>query len=100
MTTFMDSAWYFLRFCDPATTSTRSSTPRWSQAWMPVDYYVGGKEHAVGHLLYSRFITQVLAKHGLLDLARSGSRRRPRLASMSPSAACSTRASSTRTARR
>jgi len=69
MTTFMDSAWYFLRFCDPGNEHLPFS-PGAVEAWMPVDYYVGGKEHAVGHLLYSRFVTIVLQRAGLLRLAR------------------------------
>jgi leucyl-tRNA synthetase len=70
MTTFMDSAWYFLRFCDPVNESLPFS-PAAIEEWMPVDYYVGGKEHAVGHLLYSRFVTIVLERAGLLRLSRA-----------------------------
>ena len=69
MTTFMCSAWYFLRYCDPL--NSRAPFDRAKvEAWMPVDYYIGGKEHAVGHLLYSRFITQVLHDAQLLDLTK------------------------------
>ena len=69
MTTFMCSAWYFLRFCDPGNTHAAFDHKK-VEAWLPVDYYVGGKEHAVGHLLYSRFITEVLHDLGLLDLTK------------------------------
>jgi leucyl-tRNA synthetase len=69
MTTFMDSAWYFLRFCDPQDEHAIFD-PALVQTWMPVDYYVGGREHAVGHLLYSRFVTHVLCRAGLLKLTR------------------------------
>ncbi len=56
------SSWYFLRFCDPHNDREFCSKAA-SDYWMPVDLYVGGTEHAVGHLLYSRFWTKVL--HGL-----------------------------------
>ncbi|MBL8750347.1 MAG: leucine--tRNA ligase [Planctomycetes bacterium] len=59
------SSWYFLRFCDP--TNAREFCSRAaSDYWMPVDLYVGGTEHAVGHLLYSRFWTKVLQDGGFV----------------------------------
>ena len=59
------SSWYFLRFCDP--TNDREFCSRAaSDYWMPVDLYVGGTEHAVGHLLYSRFWTKVLRDAGFV----------------------------------
>ena len=69
MTTFMDSAWYFLRYCDPHN-ERLPVDPELAAEWLPVDYYIGGKEHAVGHLLYSRFVTQVLERAGYLRLSR------------------------------
>jgi leucyl-tRNA synthetase len=66
MTTFVDSAWYFLRYCDPHN-SKKIFDPKKVNYWMPVDQYIGGIEHAVGHLMYSRFITKFLKKLGYLN---------------------------------
>jgi leucyl-tRNA synthetase len=59
------SSWYFLRFCDPHNEREFCSRAA-SDYWLPVDLYVGGTEHAVGHLLYSRFWTKVLHDQGLV----------------------------------
>ena len=59
------SSWYFLRFCDPRNDREFCSKAA-SDYWMPVDLYVGGTEHAVGHLLYSRFWTKVLHDRGFV----------------------------------
>jgi leucyl-tRNA synthetase len=65
MDTFVDSSWYFLRYAD-----ARNEDAIWSPEaigrWMPVDQYIGGVEHAILHLLYSRFITKVLFDEGLV----------------------------------
>jgi len=60
------SSWYFLRFCDPRNLAEFCSRSA-SDYWMPVDLYVGGTEHAVGHLLYARFWTKVLYDLGLVS---------------------------------
>ncbi len=59
MDTFIDSSWYFLRFTD-AKNESQVFDPTKTNDWMPVDQYVGGIEHAILHLLYSRFFTKVL----------------------------------------
>ncbi len=67
MDTFTCSSWYYLRYCDPHNTElpfSKKSVDR----WMPVDNYIGGIEHAILHLLYSRFFTKVLRDLGMIDI--------------------------------
>jgi leucyl-tRNA synthetase len=67
MDTFVDSSWYFLRFTDPWN-ETAPTTPAVANAWMPVNQYIGGIEHAILHLLYSRFFTRAMHKTGHVNL--------------------------------
>jgi len=62
---FMDSSWYFLRFCSPQE-KNKPFKPESVGYWMPVDQYIGGIEHAVGHLIYARFFTKALRDLGLV----------------------------------
>jgi leucyl-tRNA synthetase len=65
MDTFVDSAWYYFRYLSP-NDETQAFDPEAVQRWMPVDHYTGGIEHAILHLLYSRFITKVLNDMGMI----------------------------------
>ncbi len=73
MDTFIDSSWYFLRYCDPNNDKAPFSKEK-ADYWMPVDLYIGGIEHAVLHLLYSRFFTKFLKEIGLVDVKEPFSR--------------------------
>ena len=67
MDTFVDSSWYFLRYTDPKN-STQPFDPKKAAYWMPIDTYIGGKEHATMHLIYFRFFTKFFRDIGLLKI--------------------------------
>ena len=67
MDTFVDSSWYFLRYCD-AGNDEEAWDPAVLSRWMAVDQYIGGVEHAILHLMYARFITKALADLGHLEV--------------------------------
>ena len=66
MDTFVDSSWYFMRYCDPK--STDKMVAEGADYWMPMDQYIGGIEHAILHLLYARFWTKVMRDLGLVKV--------------------------------
>ena len=66
MDTFVDSSWYFYRFCDPKNNELPFA-PETVRYWGPIDLYSGGVEHAILHLIYSRFFCRVLRDLGLVD---------------------------------
>ena len=66
MDTFVNSSWYFLRFCDPNNDESIFDSEK-VKSWCPVDRYVGGQEHACMHLIYSRFYVKFLRDLGMFD---------------------------------
>lgn len=66
MDTFVDSSWYFMRYCDP--TNDQAMVAGGANYWMPMDQYIGGIEHAILHLLYARFWTKVMRDLGLVKI--------------------------------
>jgi leucyl-tRNA synthetase len=66
MDTFVDSSWYFMRYCDPK--NEQAMVAGGADYWMPMDQYIGGIEHAILHLLYARFWTKVMRDLGLVKV--------------------------------
>ncbi|MFM9902328.1 MAG: leucine--tRNA ligase [Polaromonas sp.] len=66
MDTFVDSSWYFMRYCDPK--NTEKMVAEGANYWMPMDQYIGGIEHAILHLLYARFWTKVMRDLDLIQV--------------------------------
>jgi leucyl-tRNA synthetase len=73
MDTFVDSSWYFYRYCDPRN-STAPFDSKTIAYWFPIDQYIGGVEHAILHLIYSRFFTKVMRDLGLITNAEPAAR--------------------------
>ncbi len=67
MDTFVDSSWYFYRYCDPHNSQAPRQTSAKVKYWFPIDQYIGGITHAILHLLYSRFWCKVMCDLGLID---------------------------------
>ena len=70
MDTFIDSSWYFYRYCDPHN-STAPFDSKKIAYWFPIDQYIGGVEHAILHLIYSRFWTKMMRDLGLISQRRA-----------------------------
>ncbi len=68
MDTFVDSSWYFFRYCSPKD-ADMPFRPEAAKHWLPVDLYIGGVEHAILHLIYSRFFTKVFRDFGLTGIS-------------------------------
>jgi len=68
MDTFVDSSWYYVRYCDP-NNSGKLAEPSLVDRWMPVDQYIGGSEHAILHLIYARFICKVMRDLGITSVS-------------------------------
>jgi leucyl-tRNA synthetase len=73
MDTFVNSSWYFLRYCD-ARNEKEIFDKKKVKYWMPIDLYVGGREHATGHLIFCRFYTKFLRDLGLIDFDEPATR--------------------------
>ncbi|MBI5872325.1 leucine--tRNA ligase [archaeon] len=73
MDTFVDSSWYFLRYCSPKDKKHIFGKDK-ADYWCPIDMYIGGIEHATGHLVYSRFFTKVLKDIGMIKFDEPASR--------------------------
>ena len=64
MDTFVDSSWYFYRYCDPGNSAAPFDSEKIAY-WFPIDQYIGGVEHAILHLIYSRFWTKMMRDLGV-----------------------------------